>query len=149
MSKKILILFVILCGLVLLSKFSEGQTPNPNGTPQPVIVSTLSDTLFITWEPQPDPDTLHYNVYIARRNNQGVWDTTKVTVPDTFMAYPKKDITEGLYVFGVSALDPSGNESGITWGNDCDDPNQNECWYLTFDVTPPAPVMNIKPKNRR
>lgn len=114
-----------------------------------IIVS--ADSFFVACNKVVDIDSIWYKVYIARTyldtTNQVAHDTTVCAVPDTFMLVNRTEQPEGNYTYGMSAIDEAGNESNITWGNNCNDPNMGgQCWYQSNDLTAPFEPRNVLPK---
>ena len=101
----------------------------------------------IKWDANLEADLSHYVVYIARwAYNIGTQDTVSINVTDTSYTVPDLFLSEANYFFGVSAVDSSGNESGITWSHrQCYADTSSACWHARYDITPPDAATNLIP----
>lgn len=99
------------------------------------MAKVKSKRLF--WDPSPAEDVVKHRIYYAAGQGQPVsYDSRHVDVPgDEFEA--KIDVVlegedEGVFSFGVAAIDDVGNESDIY---------QHPSWVnVPLDVVPPSPV---------
>jgi YVTN family beta-propeller protein len=93
------------------------------GMPHPFDVHVDGTQVTLTWSAPPQPDTAGYRVY---RDRQLITPT-----PITALTYAES-LTPGLYVYSVSSVDGSGNESAPTL------PVPAIVYQVTLDV--PFPV---------
>jgi hypothetical protein len=101
------------------------------------------------WDASTSSDVNAYRVFIVRINSV-LSDTLIVsTSADSPRVYvvPDSLLTDAFFYFGVSAVDYAGNESAINWAEtQCVMfPDYGECWYVLYDVTPPAMPMKLRP----
>jgi hypothetical protein len=77
------------------------------------VVAVDSETVLLYWDPNPEPDIAHYNVY--RDTAQGFAPTAGhliAAVSDTF--HVDSGLTEDVYYYRLSAVDTAGQESAFT-----------------------------------
>lgn len=83
----------------------------------------------LTWELNPEPDVLGYNVYYADMGETRAADWQQATAAPVHGPPFEATVPDGVRrIFYCTAVDTSGNESGPS----------NVC-YMEEDTTPPSP----------